>query len=95
MCSEREMFRVIQTVPKYTVVLGDSIEVTSTVMGEVDLILTNSDEKTDLGTWWRLSNILLLEQMGLNLLSMNRIDENNIHSSFKNRMCEFMEGKTG
>lgn len=93
MCSNRSLFREIKEVPEYKVTLGDNSQVSGTLIGEIDLILTDKDKSNELtGTWIRLTKVLFIAEMGLNLLSMSRLDDNGIHATFGNNKFQIKEG---
>lgn len=83
MCSSMKLLSNIQSVPQYSVTLGDKSLKKGDKCGEVDIILDNQDQSCATGKWLRLTILLYLNALGINLLSTSALDEHDMHTTFK------------
>lgn len=92
MCSGAKLFLCVRNTAPFNVTLGDNSVVQGNKAGEVDILLSISKGSESKGVWIRLTNVLLLEEVGLNLLSLNDLDTHNINVTFKNGGCILIGG---
>ncbi len=95
MCYEAQLFRNISEGETYTVTLGDSSTVQSNLTGEIDIILDgdvlsvgNSTQNS--GSWIRLTNVLLIQELGINLISASVLDDHGLHTHIAEGRCRIV-----
>ncbi len=76
--------------------MGDGSSVCIEYVGEIGLLLQNEKEsqEADNSVWIRLTNVLYIEESGLNLLSMNALDRHNVYIVFRNGRCNKFDTET-
>lgn len=63
----------------------------SRLIGTIDAIIPN--EKSEESTWIRLSNVLYVQDLGINIISVSALDRNDVTTLFKKGNSEFFDGR--
>ena len=93
MASDPRLFTNLQDCGPKTVRLGDSHEVTFSQQGTVDLLTRIPD--VDAPVWMRLTNVLLVPSIGMNILSVNCLNSNGISVNFSRGKCRLTDDTDG
>lgn len=86
-CYDETLFLVIGNTGTLNITPGYNIVFKVIRTCEVDVLLENLDGYEEKGVLIHLANVFRIEYMGMNLLSLNDLDIDDINVTFKNDLC--------
>lgn len=86
-CSDLSLFNNFEVMEPIEITLADASTVTCNTKGQVDFMMSTDEEPT----WVRLSDVLFVEELCLNLVSPAVLDDHGISTIFGKQVCKLVK----
>ena len=93
MCFEEPMFTFLEANENCEITLGDQSTVFRTKKGIIDIKMCSEDNPEN-RTWMRLTNVLYVPDLRMNLISVSALDKHNVGLIIGRRRCRLFDLKT-
>ena len=92
MCCDSRLFSAIATCNEKKICLGDTREVKCNQNGNVYVLL--KPDKNAKPFWLRLTNVLYVPSLRINIISVSAMDNSCMHFAFAGGRCELSDART-